>query len=94
MTEQFLSDCPRLLGDLRAAIACGDGAALEQAAHSLKGAVANFAAAAAVEAAARLEQMGRARDLAFAEAGLARLEAELEHLNRALADLPDALAVS
>jgi signal transduction histidine kinase/CheY-like chemotaxis protein len=94
LAGQFFSDCPQQLAEMRAAIAGGDHQALEQAAHSLKGAVSNFAAAAAFEAAAGLERLGRAGDLARAEALLAQLEDEIERLRLALAACWDATYTS
>lgn len=80
----FLESCPERLPDLRTAVERGDSKALEQVAHALKGAVGNFAATAAFEAALRLEEMGRAGDLTGAEAALARMEMEMERLTEAL----------
>jgi len=94
LAEQFFSDCPRLLAGMRAAVAGSDHQALEQAAHSLKGAVGNFAAAAAFEAAAVVEKMGRAGSLDQAEEAIAQLEAELERLKLALAACGEALSIS
>ena len=48
-----------------------------RAAHSLKGSVANFGASAAVAAALRLEQMGRAQQLVEAPEALRALEQAL-----------------
>jgi len=83
----FLDECPRLLSDIRSAVARQDGKALERAADSLKGSVANFAAAAAMEAAAALAQMGRQGHLQRAAEACAALEAEIEGLKEALADI-------
>lgn len=72
---------------LRAAVNRGDAEALERSAHELKGAVANFGASAAFDAALRLERIGRGRNLADAlqvletlELALAALRPELEAL--------------
>jgi len=70
-------DCPRTLAEIRAAVAQGDAAKLENAAHSLKGSVANFGAPSAVEAAFRLEQMGRAGQLGDSAETLRALERAL-----------------
>ncbi|MGH9667006.1 MAG: response regulator, partial [Bryobacteraceae bacterium] len=83
----FLEDYPNLLAAIQHAISGGDASALEHGAHTLKGSVANFGAAESVEAALRLEMMGRDGALqdssdAFRrlESALARLRAELESL--------------
>jgi PAS domain S-box-containing protein len=83
----FLADCPKLLSAVKQAIASRDGTALERAAHKLKSSVGNFAAQSAVEAAQRLETMGRRGDLARVEEGYAALEKEIERLKTILADL-------
>ena len=83
----FLDDCPQRLEHVRRAIAGRDATALEEAAHALKGSVANFAVVEATEAAYHLEEIGHrgawseaANGLATLEAELARLVAALEHL--------------
>ena len=53
----FLTEAPRHLSDIRAAMARRDRAALVWAAHRLKGAIANFHASAALDAAGALEAM-------------------------------------
>jgi HPt (histidine-containing phosphotransfer) domain-containing protein len=76
----FLDEYPRALDDMRNALASGDCKALENAAHGLKGSVANFGARAAEDAAFQLEQLGRARTLEQAPRFLASLEQALELL--------------
>ncbi|HEX5432534.1 MAG TPA: Hpt domain-containing protein [Bryobacteraceae bacterium] len=83
----FLEHYPQWTGALHAAALRGDANALERAAHELKGSVANFGAGAAVEAALRLERLGRSRDFEGAmpaiqalELALAALRPELESL--------------
>jgi two-component system sensor histidine kinase/response regulator len=73
----FLDECPRALLEIHQAVAGEDAAKLENAAHSLKGSVANFGATAAVAAALRLEQMGRAQQLVEAPEALRALEQAL-----------------
>jgi two-component system sensor histidine kinase/response regulator len=80
----FREDSPQQLARVRAAIRQNDAAALRAAAHAIKGAVANFAAPGATEAALRLQRMGEKDDLAEAEATLARLEQEIEKMLAAL----------
>ncbi|HLH42929.1 MAG TPA: Hpt domain-containing protein [Bryobacteraceae bacterium] len=83
----FLDNYKQWLAEIRDAAARGDASALERAAHSIKGSVANFGARAAVEAAFGLELLGRRRDLGEAahalnslELALAALRPELEAL--------------
>ncbi len=87
MTALFLSDCPRLLSDLEAAVASGVAPRIERAAHALKGAVANFDAKAAYDVALQLEGLARAGDLTQAEALCVALGVELNRLQPALATL-------
>jgi two-component system sensor histidine kinase/response regulator len=83
----FLDDYPKSLSDLHEAIASRDARRVERAAHGLKGSVSNFGANSAVEAALRLESLGRAQELAEVEQvfhtlelALAALRPELESL--------------
>jgi CheY-like chemotaxis protein/HPt (histidine-containing phosphotransfer) domain-containing protein len=84
----FEKDCPLLLGEIRTAVAASDAAALQRAAHRLKGSVSNFAARPAVEAAARLESLGASALIDEAGSALETLEQEIERLWPALAALP------
>jgi HPt (histidine-containing phosphotransfer) domain-containing protein len=83
----FIEDCPRAFARIQEAIARGDAAKLENAAHELKGSVANFGAREAVEAAFRLEQMGRTNELSEAEGKLRELESALSVVCLELATL-------
>jgi two-component system, sensor histidine kinase and response regulator len=73
----FIEERPRAFKEIQEAIAAGDAARLENAAHALKGSVANFGARDAVAAAFRLEQMGRANEMTEAEGMLRKLESAL-----------------
>jgi CheY-like chemotaxis protein len=81
----FLVETPVLQSVIRESIARQDGKALEQAAHSVKGAMSSFGAQAAHEAALKLEVMGREGDLTQAALACAELEREIAHLTQALA---------
>jgi two-component system sensor histidine kinase/response regulator len=76
----FRADSPKQVARIREAIGEKNAGALRAAAHALKGAVSNFAAAAATEAALRLQKMGESGHLAGAGAALERLEGEIETL--------------
>ncbi len=80
MAALFVSECPRLLAALHAAVAARDAVAIDQAAHALKGSVSNFAAPTAAAVAERLELAGRVGDVAASAELLRALEAELERL--------------
>jgi len=87
MASLFLNECPRLLGDARRAVEACDAQRIDQAAHALKGSVSNFVAPAATAAAGRLEQLGRAGEVAAAPDALRALEAELDRLLPALGEM-------
>lgn len=83
----FLAEYPALMQDIRIALERGDPEALERGAHRLKGSVANFESRPAVEAALRLEAMGRIRNLDRAPSALTELEAVLRALHPELISL-------
>jgi signal transduction histidine kinase/DNA-binding response OmpR family regulator/HPt (histidine-containing phosphotransfer) domain-containing protein len=87
IVELFLADAPRLLGEVREAVAAGDADRLHRAAHTLKGTVANFMAPAVLDAAVRLELMGRSGQLDGSHEVYRTLEVEAERLGKALAEL-------
>ncbi|HXV74005.1 MAG TPA: Hpt domain-containing protein, partial [Sphingomonadales bacterium] len=84
LIELFLADCPALVRRIQEAINGQGAAELRQAAHALKGSVANFAAKGAFEAALELENMGRKGQTEGSAEACQRLEAELESLSAAL----------
>jgi PAS domain S-box-containing protein len=75
------------------AIAHGDAEALARGAHLLKGAVANFGARAAVDAAVRLEGIAKSGDLSLAGSALAALEQEIDRVKQELGMLEQASLV-
>ncbi len=90
----FLEDCPKLLADIHSAVSTGNARALEHAAHTLKGSVANFGAEAARQAAFRLEILGREGDLKPAGDAYSTLEQEIERFTEALGNLSRELSSS
>ena len=83
----FIEECPRAFAEIQEAVAAGNAAKLENAAHALKGSVANFGARNAVETAFSLEQMGRANEMSAAEGKLRELESALSAVCTELATL-------
>jgi len=81
----FLSDYPRLLAEVRDAFHRKDPERLEKAAHALKGAVSNFGAESATQAALKLEIMGRERELADSAPAIMHMEREIERVAAELA---------
>jgi signal transduction histidine kinase/DNA-binding response OmpR family regulator/HPt (histidine-containing phosphotransfer) domain-containing protein len=92
IVTRFLDSSPKLLAKVQEAIAQRDGPALEFAAHALKGAVGNFFARSAKEAALRLETLGREQDLGAAPEAYLVLEKEIDRLRAALAALREETA--
>lgn len=76
----MLEECPKLLRDLKRAIAAGDAPRVKLSAHTLKGSLDNIAAGAARAVAQQLETMGRAGELRDAPETTRALELELERL--------------
>jgi two-component system sensor histidine kinase/response regulator len=76
----FLEDYPKSVAELHDAITSADALRTGQLAHSLKGAIASFAAHAAYTLAHNLECRGRQGELEGASAVLQQLERELERI--------------
>lgn len=83
----FLEDCPKLLSDIQSAVTAGNARALQHAAHTLKGSVANFGAEAARHAALRLEVLGREGNLRPAADAYSDLVQEIGRFTNALDSL-------
>lgn len=89
MVDLFLEECPRMLTKIEDAMAANNAQALQNASHTLKGAVSNFAASAATAASFALEKMGREQNLTDSAATLSMLKRELELLSFALEALKE-----
>jgi len=87
LVKIFLADYPNNIRDIEEAVAEGNPQLLERAAHSLKGAVANFGADDVVKEAFELERMGRAGNLSHANGNLQRLCRVLQKLEHELRPL-------
>ena len=83
LIQMYAEDEPRLVADIDSAIASRDAEALHNAAHALKGAVANFCATRAQASAQKLERVGRDRNMAAAPAACDELHRELAALRKA-----------
>jgi two-component system sensor histidine kinase/response regulator len=92
VTDLFFHDIPRLMSEVRDAVAHGDSRLLERSAHTLKGMVAYFGAQATAQAALRLEMLGREGNLTPAQEAVVELEKEIERLLPAVEDLRKELA--
>jgi two-component system, sensor histidine kinase and response regulator len=87
LVRVFLADYPKQLARIRRAVLARDPRALRHAAHALKGAVSNFAAPAATEAALRLQQIGERGEVTGARSASSLLEDELERVRKTLLGL-------
>jgi two-component system, sensor histidine kinase and response regulator len=83
----FLDDYPRRMSAIKAGVEQRDAASLQEAAHALRGSVANFGATQAVDAALRLEMMGRGWNLTGVDEAFADLQLTMEKLNTELGAL-------
>jgi two-component system sensor histidine kinase/response regulator len=80
MCQIFLESSPKLLRNLQLAVAAGDADAVMRAAHSLKGEAGYLQASGTSNAARKLEEMARNKDLAQAGETLAVLERQVAGL--------------
>jgi two-component system, sensor histidine kinase and response regulator len=87
IAQLFLDDAPGGLALIREAVEKNDALALQRAAHSLKGSVANFGAEETVEAAYQLEQMGANGKLDGAKDVFVVLEKELRKVSEDLSQI-------
>lgn len=89
LIELFLSTHCTTLSDIRQAIDRRDGSTLEQTSHKLKSSLGDLCAKAAMEAAARLERIGRSGDMAEAENAMTVLANEILRFKSALMTLTE-----
>lgn len=82
--SMFLTETPKKLVAIRAAIDSGDAARLARLAHALKGSIGNFCSATATSAALRLETLGRQADLSAAPRAFEELEKAIEQIGPGL----------
>jgi CheY-like chemotaxis protein/HPt (histidine-containing phosphotransfer) domain-containing protein len=80
LIELFCEEYPKLMDTMREAISEGKATELERAAHTLKGALLQFAARPAADAALHLERLACDGDLSEALNGWKTLEAEISRL--------------
>ncbi len=80
----FLEESPKLMAQLRQAVAEGDPEAVSRAAHSLKGESAYLGATNVSQMAKQLETMGRDRQLLQASPIFEQLQGEMEQLSAAV----------
>lgn len=84
IAELFVGEWPANRDRLQAALAAGEAEDLRAAAHSVKGAVMNFCADRAVQAAKTLEMTGKSGDLSLAAAQFEEVVQAVEEVVAAL----------
>ena len=84
IVAEFTADCPKRMEAIASAILAKDAENLQKEAHSLKGAISNFAAKEAFDAALNLEMMGRHKQLGRSSEALETLRARMNELTSAL----------
>jgi len=84
LAELFLEDSPQRLLEIRKALDSGNFAALQRAAHTLKGSTSSLCGKRAAELALRLEELADTRDLPAARLSYSALADEVGKLQRAL----------
>jgi CheY-like chemotaxis protein len=89
LTELFRIEYPRQLSYARQALAEENSDGVMQAAHALRGVLANLAATGPSETGATLEEIGNSGDLSMAGPTLDRLEEELQSVLRTLESFCD-----
>ena len=80
----FLADAPGRVDTMREALARGDAASVERAAHALKGAAASIGAAALQISCRELEEIGKAAALGNAPDLFNRVETDFARLKTAI----------
>ena len=85
ITRLFLDDSVELMRRIRSAVDARDSPALERAAHTLRGAAANFAAQEVIDVVLTLEEMARLSDLSGVDDAWQLLDREVSRLRHALA---------
>jgi signal transduction histidine kinase/CheY-like chemotaxis protein/HPt (histidine-containing phosphotransfer) domain-containing protein len=87
IVQVFFDTYPNHLAQIEEGIRQQDGAKVEEATHTLKGALGGLQAKAAYEAALQLEKLARAGNLTDANQARASLESEIERLKWALDEI-------
>jgi len=90
LAELFSIECPNYLNAMHTAIREGNNAALEQAAHALKGSIGSFSTQGAYETAEKLEALATSGDMAGALEFLKTLEEQLAELIQFLSQMTKA----
>jgi len=90
LVDTFLQEAPRMLEDLRSALAAGDAGKFRRAAHSLKSNASTFGALSFAASARELELAGLERVMATNPHALAALAEEYARVAAALGEMRNA----
>ena len=94
LCQIFLEESPKLLENLKRAIAEGDATAIMKAAYSLKGELGYLGAENSCSLARQLEASGNARDLSGAAEMLSLIEKELTGLQLSVKHFAETVSVT
>jgi len=89
LSQLFLSDSPKLVSAIQEAIKIKNSEKIGKTSHTIKGAVANFSAEKAFNAALTLEKMGKNQELEKVEEAFNDLTNEIENMRQALRQILD-----
>lgn len=84
LMQVFLEEYPLLMSDVRRAVLKAEPEALARAAHTVKGSLGYFEAAAASQAALDMERLGRSGEMEKTQEALSHLEGEMEKVRAEL----------
>jgi HPt (histidine-containing phosphotransfer) domain-containing protein len=88
----FLADCPGKLAELRSAVTTRNLGQIASASHLLRGSLGTFGAKTAVEAAQKLESMGRQGKVEGVDEAFSALEREVVEVTSALAAIANEIS--
>ncbi len=80
IVQAFVDECPKLMDDIRQAVAGGQAKALQIAAHTIKGSLRYFGARRAFDLAYKLEELGREGKLEEAREVLSLFEEQMDEV--------------
>ncbi len=84
LAELFISECPRLMGEMQSGLDQQDAKRVQRSAHTLKGSAGIFGAERVVATALAVEKLGREELLGDLPAALLELQTEVTRLCRAM----------
>lgn len=87
LAQLLITDLPKLLSAIEEAITSGNIEKIGKSAHTIKGAVSNFSADRAYQAALALEKIGKNNELEKADASFRELLKEIDSMKEALSQL-------